>query len=177
MHERGKLHAEPRACVPAAVIGAVVDQFAASLHRRGLEVRIAGELTATCELDADALAQILANLLSNAEKYVPGGLIEIAGTLDNGRLRIVVSDNGPGIPRDAAERIFRPFERLDSRVNEGSTGTGLGLSIARDLARTMGGTLQLQPTLRGAAFELSVPAPSARPLAGLDDHPWRTASA
>ena len=168
--ERGTLRAEPRACVPAAVIAAVVDQFAASLHRRGLEVRItAGELTETCQLDGDALAQILANLLSNAEKYVPGGVIEIVGKRATPFVQIVVSDQGPGIPRDAAERLFRPFERLASRVNEGVTGTGLGLAIARDLAQSMGGTLQLLPSARGAAFELRVPAPAAAPLGLVDD--------
>jgi signal transduction histidine kinase len=168
-HERGKLRTETRACVPAAVIDAVVEQFAASLERRGLELRVVGALHETCELDADALAQILANLLSNAEKYVPGGVIEVASALDDGVLQIIVSDNGPGIPRDAAERIFRPFERLGSRLNEGSTGTGLGLSIARDLARAMGGTLQLRPSVRGAAFELCVPAPPVAALGVIAD--------
>ena len=61
----------------------------------------------------------------------------------------------------AAERIFRPFERLDSRVNEGASGTGLGLAIARDLASGMGGSLLLVPSERGASFELRVPAPPA----------------
>jgi hypothetical protein len=107
------------------------------------------------------LAQILANLLSNVEKYVPGGMVEFAATLDADLLAIVVSDEGPGIPAEAAERIFRPFERLDSRVNEGATGTGLGLAIARDLAERMGGSLRLIPSTRGATFELRVPAPPA----------------
>jgi signal transduction histidine kinase len=75
-----------------------------------------------------------------------------------------VSDQGPGIPPEAAERIFRPFERLDSRINEGASGTGLGLAIARDLAITMGGTLRLLPSASGACFELRVPAPPAAPL-------------
>lgn len=163
-HDQGKLRHEPRACVPASVIAAVVEQFAPSFARRALEVRCTGELTTPCLLDADAFAQILANLLSNVEKYVPGGVVEIAGTLDADSLAIVVRDQGPGIPADAAERIFRPFERLDSRVNEGTSGTGLGLAIARDLAAAMGGTLRLVPSERGASFELRVPAPPAAPL-------------
>ena len=159
--EQGKLRAEPHACVPASVIAAVVGQFAPAFARRALKVRTTGDLSAPCLLDADALAQILANLLSNVEKYVPGGAVEIAGTLTAGSLTIAVSDEGPGIPAEAAEKIFRPFERLDSRVNEGATGTGLGLAIARDLAASMGGTLHLIPSERGAAFELRVPAPDA----------------
>mgnify|MGYP000319850788 CR=1 FL=1 len=163
-HDQGKLRHEPRACIPASVIAAVIEQFAPSYARRALEVRCTGELAAPRLLDADAFAQILANLLSNVEKYVPGGVVEIAGTLSADTLAIVVSDQGPGIPAAAAERIFRPFERLDSRVNEGTSGTGLGLAIARDLAAAMGGTLRLVPGERGASFELRVPAPPAAPL-------------
>ena len=163
-HEQGKLRVEARACVPASVIAAVVAQFAPSFARRALEVRCTGDLAQPCLLDADAFAQILANLFSNVEKYVPGGAVEIAGALGDGVLTVTVADQGPGIPAEAAERIFRPFERLDSRINEGASGTGLGLAIARDLAATMGGTLRLLPSTRGACFELRVPAPPAAPL-------------
>jgi signal transduction histidine kinase len=163
-HEQGKLRAEPSACVPGSVIAAVVEQFAPSFARRALEVRCSGSLTTPCLLDADAFAQILATLLSNVEKYVPGGAVEIAGTLSAGTLTVRVSDQGLGIPAEDAERIFLPFERLESRINEGASGTGLGLAIARDLAVTMGGTLRLAPSSRGACFELRIPAPAAAPL-------------
>jgi len=166
-HEQGRLHAESRACVPAGVIAAVVEQFAPSFARRALAVRRTGDVASSCILDADALAQILGNLLSNVEKYVPGGVVEIAGALTDGTLSINVSDEGPGIPAEAAERIFRPFERLDSSVSEGASGTGLGLAIARDLAASMGGSLTLRPSKRGACFELRVPAPSVRSIASV----------
>jgi signal transduction histidine kinase len=163
-HEQGKLRVEPRACIPASVIAAVVEQFAPSLARRALEVRCTGDVANPCLLDADAFAQILANLVSNVEKYVPGGVVEIGGELREETLTVTVTDQGPGIPAEAAERIFLPFERLDSRINEGASGTGLGLAIARDLAVAMGGTLRLAPSTRGACFELRIPAPPATPL-------------
>jgi signal transduction histidine kinase len=166
-YEQGKLRTEPRACIPANIIAAVVEQFVPSFARRALEVHCTGGLAAPCLLDADAFAQILANLLSNVEKYVPGGTVEIVGALLAGTLTVTVTDQGPGIPSDAAERIFRPFERLGSRVNEGASGTGLGLAIARDLAVTMGGSLRLVPSTRGASFELRVPAPPAPPLSAV----------
>jgi signal transduction histidine kinase len=164
-HEQGKLRAKVQACVPASLIGAVLEQFAPSFARRALEVRCLGDASAPCLLDADAFAQILANLLSNVEKYVPGGLVEIGCVYRDGFLTLAVGDQGPGIPAEAAERIFHPFERVDSRVNEGASGTGLGLAIARDLATAMGGTLRLMPsTQHGALFELRVPAPPTAPL-------------
>ncbi|WP_049975501.1 sensor histidine kinase [Chthoniobacter flavus] len=163
-HEQGKLRAEAHACVPASVIATVVEQFAPSFARRALEVRRAGDLTAPCLLDTDAFAQILANLFSNVEKYVSGGLVEIGGAWKDDVLTVTVADQGPGIPSESAERIFRPFERLDSRINEGASGTGLGLAIARDLATAMHGTLRLLPSTRGACFELRVAAPRAEPL-------------
>ncbi len=152
---------EARACVPSGIIAAVVEQFSASFARRGFTVQCTGEPSSACLIDADAFAQILANLLSNVEKYVPGGVVEIASALEQGTLSVTISDQGPGIAPGEAERIFRPFERLDSRINEGATGTGLGLAIARDLAESAGGSLTLVPSLRGASFRLTLPAPHA----------------
>ncbi len=123
---------------------------------------------------ADAHVQVspVANERTPVPAFTPPrtGPVEITATLDAGTLAITVSDEGPGIPAREAERIFRPFERLDSRINKGATGTGLGLpiAIARDLAASMGGSLRLIPSARGASFELHVPAPSASPLSALD---------
>jgi len=157
-----------RACVPAGVIRAVVAQFAPSFARHALAVEYRGEVTEARLLDADALSQIVANLLSNIEKYVPGGRVEIASHLEDGILRIAITDEGPGIPPRDADRIFLPFERLDSRVTEGASGTGLGLAISRELAAQLGGTLRLLPEERGATFELRIPAPPAQPLRACD---------
>jgi signal transduction histidine kinase len=117
---------------------------------------------AACLCDADALAQILGNLLSNVEKYVPGGVVGITTQVAGGELVVRISDQGPGIPQEAVERIFRPFERLHSSVNEGASGTGLGLAIARDLATRLGGSLCLVSSVSGSGccFELKIPAPS-----------------
>ena len=138
-----KRTAEPRPCVPSSAIRAVVEQFAPSFARRALEVRYAGEAQNACLMDADAFAQILANLLSNVEKYVPGGIVEIATQLRDGMLDVTVTDQGPGIAPEEAERIFRPFERLDSRINEGATGTGLGLSMVYGFVKQSGGHIKI----------------------------------
>ncbi|HEY2344086.1 MAG TPA: ATP-binding protein, partial [Chthoniobacteraceae bacterium] len=96
--------------------------------------------------------------------YVRSGGVEVTCTHREDQLLVVVSDTGPGIPAGESERIFQPFERLDIQVTEGVSGTGLGLAISRDLAARMGGSLRLLPSVRGAAFELRIPAPLADPL-------------
>jgi signal transduction histidine kinase len=159
--EKDEARSSPRACVPASVVRGVLAQFAPSFTRHGLSVRSTGEIEEPCLLDADGLAQILGNLLSNVEKYVPGGSVEIASYLERGVFRLTITDEGPGIPESEAERIFQPFERLDVRITQGVGGAGLGLAIARDLATRMGGSLRLVPSTRGASFELRVPAPLA----------------
>lgn len=158
--ERGRMRRASRPCVPASVIQAVLEQFAPSFARRKIAVCCTGDASSLCLLDSDALAQILANLLSNVEKYVPGGSVEIEAQTANGIFKMTVSDDGPGIPPREASRIFKPFERLNSGVDEGASGTGLGLAIARDLAEAAGGSLDLIPTPRGARFELRAPAPA-----------------
>ncbi|MGC4017577.1 MAG: HAMP domain-containing sensor histidine kinase [Luteolibacter sp.] len=159
-----RLEMKIRRCIPAEVVSSVLETFRPGFQRLSLEVRREDENSDHPYLcDADALAQILGNLLSNIEKYVPGGTVLITTRIRSGELVIHVCDEGPGIPPEAAERIFRPFERIHSHVNEGATGTGLGLAIARDLATRLGGTLILLPASPGTGcrFELRLPAPSA----------------
>jgi signal transduction histidine kinase len=156
--EQGKHRLDAHACVPAEIIESAIRQFSSAFARRGLIVHNHGQVTTPCLLDADAVTQILSNLFSNIEKYVPSGTVDISSSLRANTLIITVADEGPGIPAREAERIFQPFERLDGRINEGASGTGLGLSIARDLALGMGGSLQLIPSRVGASFELRLPA-------------------
>jgi signal transduction histidine kinase len=136
----------------------VLRQFEPALARRGIS------LTHTHEgprdelvLDADALAQITANLLSNVEKYAPNAPASLRIVQNEREFTLSVCDGGPGIAEKDAQRVFEPFERLDDRVSAGVSGAGLGLSIARDLAAKMGGTLCLRHAGVGACFELQVP--------------------
>ena len=149
------------ACVPDQVIERVLAQFQPSLDRRKVRVEWDRAAGASTRLDPDALAQIVGNLISNVEKYASaGGKLGIESGMKNGRLRIRVSDCGPGIPARQRQRVFEAFERVHRGVSEGSSGTGLGLAIARDLARRMQGDLVLLPTPAGATFEIDIPAPA-----------------
>jgi two-component system osmolarity sensor histidine kinase EnvZ len=73
-------------------------------------------------------------------------------------LNIIISDNGPGIPEDSMDQVFRPFFRLDQARNAETGGTGLGLSVARDVARGHGGDIYLSKGAQGG-LEATVSVP------------------
>jgi len=135
---------------------------------------IAGELTV--KADARALRQILLNLLSNAIKFTQeGGRVAVSLTRGGGGEVILrVSDTGIGIPADALERVFRPFERAHRQTAHTVEGTGLGLSITRGLVMLHGGTVKLESmvglgtvaTVSLPASRVIAPAPAARAKTG-----------
>src|SRR6516165_5312174 len=88
-----------------------------------------------------AFKRCLANLVSNAARY--GNAIAITGRRDHRYLTITIDDDGPGIPPEMREEVFKPFLRLDDARNQDEGGTGLGLAIARDIARSHGGDISL----------------------------------
>lgn len=95
--------------------------------------------------DQQRLRQVMLNLLSNAVKYNrPGGSIAIRCTkLQGKRVRIAVTDTGPGLASDKVDRLFSPFERLDAE-ERGIQGTGLGLALTKRLVEAMHGTIGLE---------------------------------
>ena len=88
-----------------------------------------------------AFKRCLGNLVSNAARYA--NAIAITGHRDHRYLTVTVDDDGPGIPADQREEVFKPFLRLDDARNQDEGGTGLGLAIARDIARSHGGDITL----------------------------------
>lgn len=155
--EEGRLTLQSVACRPARIVDDIARQFEPALARRGIMLEVSHQgPDLEARLDADALAQITANLLSNVEKYAPHAALKVETCQTTQVFVLTVADAGTGIAASHAERIFEPFFRLDDRVQEGVSGTGLGLSIARDLARRMGGELQLLPAEKGARFELRI---------------------
>jgi two-component system, OmpR family, sensor kinase len=121
--------------------------------------------------DPDRLAQALRNLIGNAiEHTAPGsGLVRLrVEPLRGGRLRMLVEDDGPGIPREQRERVFDRFHRTDSARDRASGGTGLGLSIVRAIALAHGGEVCAGSSPEGGArIELVIAgfAPSSAPRA------------
>jgi signal transduction histidine kinase/ActR/RegA family two-component response regulator len=127
----------------------------------------------TCDLhvlgDRQRLKQVLLNLLSNAVKYNrPAGSVHLTCEHVNGRLRVKVADTGPGIPAEALERLFVPFERLGSEHGT-VEGTGLGLPLSKRLADAMGGSLELETIpQQGSTFWVELPLIEAPAEAAAD---------
>jgi two-component system, OmpR family, osmolarity sensor histidine kinase EnvZ len=89
----------------------------------------------------------IANLVSNAARHA--NTVSITGHRDHRYLTVTVDDDGPGIPANMREEVFKPFLRLDDARNQDEGGTGLGLAIARDIARSHGGDITLSDSPMG----------------------------
>jgi two-component system, OmpR family, osmolarity sensor histidine kinase EnvZ len=95
----------------------------------------------------NAFTRLVTNLTSNAFRHAES--VWANGTHTKGWLTLVIDDDGPGIPPESREDVFRPFVRLDEARNQDESGTGLGLSIARDIARAHGGNIHLAASPQG----------------------------
>ncbi len=115
---------------------------------------------AICRLDSEKLRVVLDNLLSNAIDFSPaGGTIRLDATIDDGILRIVCADQGPGVAPEDGERIFEPFVQGKRAAPAPRRSSGVGLSIARELMVAMGGRIGLLPNgenAGGAAFRIEL---------------------
>lgn len=139
------------------VVESVLEQFEPALAGKNIEIQATCTATEPVHADADVVGQIVANLISNVEKYAAdGGFLQVETEQRDDVTLVRVSDRGPGIPAAQRDKIFRPFYRISDKLADGVTGTGIGLSIARELARLHGGDLQLLPGERGACFQLVV---------------------
>jgi two-component system osmolarity sensor histidine kinase EnvZ len=137
-----------------------MQQFLAGLRadaeRHGADIGVSFVGDPQVMVRPDAFKRCLANLVGNALSHAKK--IRIDAARDQRFLTINVDDNGPGIPAEQREDVFRPFYRLDASRNQDQGGTGLGLAIARDIARSHGGDITLgESPLGGLRATVRVP--------------------
>jgi len=139
------------------VVARVAQVFALQAAERGVSLETMGprdELAITG--DATKLTWALSNLVTNALRYTPrGGRVTVETVADDGTVRVVVSDNGPGIPADQRERVFERYVQGQDRP---AGAAGLGLAIVRDIVQAHGGRVHLESEVgRGSRFMLDLP--------------------
>jgi two-component system sensor histidine kinase KdpD len=144
------------------IVSAVLDRVSPVLGERPVTYDVPDTLP-LARFDAGLLDQALSNLLENVGIHTPTGTpVSIVGRIEGGRVRLVISDAGPGIPLAARDRVFGKFQRL----SEAGFGTGLGLSIARAATEAQGGHLLVEDSpLGGVQFTILVPTVVAAEVA------------
>ncbi len=160
--EAGKVEYDITDLDVAAVFRDISHMIDPQLNAKGIRHQMRIHPGICVRADRDKLQQILLNLLSNAVKFTEAeGRIEVDATPVRGEqiVRICVMDTGRGIPAEKFEAIFDPFTQVDARHSRAEQGAGLGLAISRDLARGMGGDIEVKSKLGvGSTFVLTLQA-------------------
>jgi len=126
----------------------------ARLHDRDVTTQLIGRPDIVAQ--PVAFNRLIDNIISNALRYAHE--IEVKARNSKGNLTLIIDDDGPGIPEEKREAVFRPFLRLDQARNLDDSGTGLGLSIALDIAHRHGGNITLDDSpLGGLRVRLTLP--------------------
>jgi two-component system osmolarity sensor histidine kinase EnvZ len=125
----------------------ILQDVASGARRDNANVVVKTEGDMNIELRPLAIKRCLTNLVSNALRH--GTRVELRAVRGRTSVEITVDDDGPGIPADKHEDVFRPFLRLDESRNADTGGVGLGLTIARDVARSHGGDVTLAASALG----------------------------
>jgi signal transduction histidine kinase len=153
---RGKLKLEPADTDLGEVLEEVAAWFAPEAARAGSELRVDAPPKVHGWWDRLRLEQVVTNLVSNAIRYGAGRPIHAHVEVVGENARLVVRDEGIGIPPEALERIFGKFERAVSERHSG--GLGLGLYITHSIVEAMGGVIQVESRPgQGSTFTVELP--------------------
>ena len=132
--------------VPAD-LSALLSDIVEGARRNDTVLELDAEAALNLPLQPNAIKRCLTNLIDNAVRY--GEQVEIRARRVGESVEVLVEDDGPGIPPESIEDVFKPFYRLDNSRNPNYAGAGLGLAIARDVARSHGGDIMLQKSALG----------------------------
>ena len=158
----GRLTLRPGTVDLAELARGVGERLRDVLARAGsaLDVEVPERLVLEC--DGPRLEQVLANLLSNAARHAPGTRVALRLAREGERAVLSVEDGGPGIPEEARERVFDPYEKVD-RAQCGQ-GLGLGLHIAREIVEAHRGSIRAAAAPGGGArIVVELPAEAREP--------------
>ena len=125
----------------------LLERFRNDFELRGRKLTYEIEGEDEIAVRPNAFTRLASNLVSNAERYAK--TLHIHAKHSAKWLTLTLDDDGPGIPAESREEVFKPFYRLDEARNLDSSGTGLGLAIARDIARAHGGNVTLAESPSG----------------------------
>jgi two-component system, OmpR family, osmolarity sensor histidine kinase EnvZ len=128
-------------------LGGLLQDVAAAARREGAAITLETAPDLSTTLRPEAMRRALANLIGNAQRYANN--IRVTAHREAEAIEIIVDDDGPGVPAEKREEVFRPFYRLEESRNPETGGIGLGLTIARDVARSHGGDLILADSPMG----------------------------
>ncbi|HEX2906448.1 MAG TPA: HAMP domain-containing sensor histidine kinase, partial [Phototrophicaceae bacterium] len=142
-----------------------IEQHSASASRKDITLLI-GKDEGVIQADNHRMVQIIGNLVSNAVKYSPPQhFVTVSSEILEGRVRISVADEGPGISPDERKNLFKAFSKLSNKPTGGETSSGLGLWIVKELVDLHGGEVGVDcPPDGGSIFwvELPVHVPAAK---------------
>ncbi len=170
--EAGHMEMHPEPAPVARLVADLTRVFEPVAKQKGLTfaTSVADDCPEIIETDRQRFEQVLRNLLSNALKFTEQGEVELTvRRAGQGRLAFAVRDTGIGIAADKQRDVFEAFHQADGTISRKYGGTGLGLSISRELARLLGGEIQLESRPgEGSTFTIVLPeiyagAATARP--------------
>jgi signal transduction histidine kinase len=159
--ESGNLDLRPESGDFREFVQRVAGLQAVLAERRGIEVFVAGdEAPCVAVFDPPRMEQVLNNLIGNAVKFSAGGTrVVVRVECTPGGVRTSVADQGPGIPAEELETIFKEFHRGTAKPVAGERSTGLGLAIARRIVEAHGGTIGVESRVgKGSTFFFTLPS-------------------
>ena len=137
-------------------LGHLLEDAAQGARREGRQITVRAEGDLVIPVRPSAMRRAVANVMSNALRH--GHRVEAAARRADDWIEITVDDDGPGVPPESREEVFRPFYRLDASRNPETGGVGLGLAIVRDILRGHGGDATLEGSpLGGVRARLRLP--------------------
>lgn len=143
-------------CDVADILQKTYKRFKPLARQRGLELTVDAPENLRASVDREGLTKIISNMLTNAIKYADT-YIRVKLSAEDDKLLITVCNDGPVVPVEMREEIFKPFIQYKAGALQAVSGTGIGLALARSLAELHGGTLHMGDSMENNCFVMALP--------------------